>query len=127
MILSRLLFYTKLLVQRPFRAAILLFQSIFLAAAKEPAELTKRALAGDANAQQALGDRYRLGIGVKQNGAQAIRFYKMAAEQGVPEAQFALAEIYRYPEAGTPDYTEAARWYRRAADEGLPEAQFNWE
>ena len=80
--------------------AILLLQALFPAAAQEPVDLTKRALAGDAGAQQTLGDRYRLGIGVQQDGAQALRFYKLAAEQGVAEAQFALAEIYRYGEAG---------------------------
>jgi len=73
-------------VPRPLRAATLLFHAAFLAAAQDSADLTERALAGDASAQQALGDRYRLGIGVKQDGAQAVRFYKLAAEQGVPEA-----------------------------------------
>jgi uncharacterized protein len=112
-------------VQRPLPAAILALSTLFPAAAQDSPDLTKRALAGDENAQQALGERYRLGIGVKQDGAQAVHFYKLAAEQGVPEAQFALAEMYRYGESGAPDYAEAARWYRSAAEQGLPEAQFN--
>lgn len=112
-------------MKRPLPVAILLLQALYPAAAQEPVDLTKRALAGDAGAQQTLGDWYRLGIGVKQDGAQALRFYKLAAEQGVAEAQFALAEIYRYGEAGEADYAEAARWYRRAAEKGLPEAQFS--
>ena len=82
----------------------MLLEIALLAAAEDSVNLTKRALAGDADAQQALGDRYRLGIGVNQDGVQAVRFYKLAAEQGIPEAQFALAEMYRYGESPTPYY-----------------------
>jgi TPR repeat protein len=79
------------------------------AAAQELVDLHKQALAGDASAQLSLGERYRLGLGVKTNAAEALRIYSLAAEQGVPEAQFALAEMYRFGEAGAPDYQQAVR------------------
>src|SRR5262245_34450303 len=59
------------------------------------AELTNRALSGDKTAQYSLGEDYRLGLaGVASNGPEAERFYRMAAEQGMPEAQHALAVMY---------------------------------
>ncbi|HLK49296.1 MAG TPA: hypothetical protein VKT49_14240, partial [Bryobacteraceae bacterium] len=88
------------------RVAILLLPVCLCAAAQEPVELLQKALAGDSKAQLALGEDYRLGLGVAPNPAEALRFYKLAAEQNIPEAQFALAEMYRYGEGGPADFPE---------------------
>src|SRR5437764_11897945 len=56
----------------------------------------RKALDGDAASQISLGERYRVGIGVARNYQESLRFYKLAAAQGVSEAQFALAEMYRF-------------------------------
>ena len=45
---------------------------------------------GDASAQCGLGDLYYEGEGVPQDYAEAIRLWKLAAEQGDEEAQYNL-------------------------------------
>ncbi len=82
-------------------------------------DLSKKALNGDTNAQVSLAEKYRLGLGVEQNYAEALRFYKLAAAQGDPRAEFDLAEMYRFGEGGTPDYQQAVRWYKLAAEHRL--------
>ena len=54
-----------------------------------------------------------------------MRWYQLAAEQGVASAQFALGIIHDYG-AGVPeDNREAMRWYQLAAEQGDASAQFN--
>ena len=86
--------------------------------------LIQKAKNGDVLSQISLGERYLIGLGVKQDSAQAVHFYEMAAAQGAAQAQFALAEIYRSAEGRSPDYAEAVRWYKLAAAQNLGEAQF---
>ncbi|MFP6573488.1 MAG: tetratricopeptide repeat protein, partial [Vicinamibacterales bacterium] len=50
--------------------------------------------AGDAEAQCQLGLRYANGIGVTQNYVEAVRWYRLAAEQGHAGGQNALAGMY---------------------------------
>ena len=45
-------------------------------------------------AQSYLGRMYRTGQGVAQNHAEAVRWYRAAAKQGVPGAQFNLGLMY---------------------------------
>jgi len=54
------------------------------------ADLRARAGQGDLTAQVALGDIYAEGDGVSQDEAEAVRWYRLAAEQGNAEAQLAL-------------------------------------
>ena len=56
----------------------------------------------DPNAQVSLAEKYRIGLGVEQNYAEALRLYKLAAAQGVARAQFDLAEMCRFGEAPPP-------------------------
>lgn len=88
-----------------------------------PQATTEAARKGDAAAQYRLGEMYDLGRGVKQDYAQAVRWYRAAAEQGHAQAQFALAEMYKNGDGVAKDMAEAVRWYRRAADQGEPRAQ----
>src|SRR5262245_56139273 len=45
---------------------------------------------GNATAQASLGAMYALGQGVPQDAAEAVRWYRKAAVQGLAEAQFLL-------------------------------------
>ena len=88
-------------------------------------ELKKKAAAGDRASQYSLGEDFRLGLGgAAPDGAEAERYYKMAAEQGMPEAQHALAILYYEGDMIPRNYPEALRWFRAAADQGLPESKF---
>lgn len=83
---------------------------------------------GSASAQYNLGRRYYNGDGVKEDKAEAGKWYKEAADQNFPEAQYALGKYY-YDGYGTPreraccGNADLVEWYRRAAYQGLAVAQ----
>ena len=64
--------------------------------------LRQRAESGDPSAQLDLGLAYHNGEGVRQDDAEAVRWWRMAAEQGYAQAQFNLGNAY-------------AQWRGRAA------------
>ena len=83
---------------------------------------------GNVNAQNAqgnLGFAYENGRGVPKDYAEAARWYRRVADQGVSWAQTRLGEMYEYGHVGPVDYVEATRWYRQAASEGDVFAQTN--
>jgi TPR repeat protein len=91
-----------------------------------PARCLRRdAALGHAYAQSALGDMYRKGKLVPQNYAEAVKWYRLAAEQGDAHAQFNLGASYTAGRGVPQDDAEAVRWYRLAAEQGDSLAQFN--
>ena len=66
---------------------------------------------------------YDNGEGVPQDDAEAVRWYRLAAEQGDAEAQFSLAYMYDIGRGVLQDDTQAIRWYRLAADQGNATAE----
>ena len=61
------------------------------------ADLRARAGQGDLTAQVALGDLFAAGDGVPQDEAEALRWYRMATDQGSTEA---VSGIHRIAEQG---------------------------
>jgi TPR repeat protein len=94
-------------------------------------ETKARAENGDAAAQAALGFRYEMGIDVPAGSAEAVKWYRMAAEQGNFRAQCNLNQMAAHGliyGPGTPvpkDSAEAAKWCLTAAEKGNVRAQFN--
>jgi TPR repeat protein len=69
---------------------------------------------------------YREGVdGVLQDYAEAVRWYRLAAEQGYAQAQYYLGEMYRNAQGFTQDYSEAVKWYRLSAEQGYSQAQYS--
>ena len=67
---------------------------------------------------------YGNGRSVPQDDAEAVRWYRLAAEQGNALAQFNLGVMY-FAGRGVPqDHAEAVRWYRLGAEQGIAAAQF---
>ena len=64
------------------------------------------------------------GWGVQRNPADAITWYRKAADQGLGVAQHFLGIAYVNGEGVRPDDAEAARWFARAAAQGFAQAQF---
>ncbi len=64
-------------------------------------------------------------MGVTQDYAKAVKWYRRAAEQGYALAQFALGVQYREGKGVTQDYAEAVKWYRKAAEQGHASAQYS--
>ena len=82
-------------------------------------DLLKAAERGDIAAQIHLGQKYERGEGVRQDYAEAIRWYRKSADQGFPLAQELVGET----EDLVDNFAEAAKWYLRAADQGDSIAQ----
>ncbi|MBQ3239938.1 MAG: sel1 repeat family protein, partial [Akkermansia sp.] len=80
---------------------------------------------GYADAQFNLGVCYENGWGVPKDAAEAVKWYRAAAEQGYADAQFNLAQCYRNGRGVPKDEAEAVKWYRAAAEQGYADAQFN--
>lgn len=72
-------------------------------------------MAGDADAQLKVGEMYARGEGIPENNAEAVRWFRMAAEQGNSLAQFNLAVMYARGEGGLlKSGATAAEWYYKA-------------
>jgi len=68
---------------------------------------------------------YRKGDGVQQDYAEAAKWYRKAAEQGVAHAQYNLGIMYDNGQGVKQNYAEAVKWFRKAAEQGNSGAQFN--
>ncbi len=68
---------------------------------------------------------YGKGQGVPQDYAEAMKWYRKAAEQGLAIAQFNLGSMYYNGEGVPQDYADALQWYRKAAEQGESHAQYN--
>lgn len=109
-----------------------------LPAAKEKARraemegLREAARRGDTRALCRLGEIYKRGEGdVRQDAAEAARWYRRAAELGDPSAQNQLGDLLcaleqvAEPMVAQPHETEAAAWWRKAAVQGCAQAQYS--
>ena len=62
---------------------------------------------------------YVQGRGVRQDDAQAVQWYRKAAEQGLAEAQYNLGVMYAKGEGVRQNYKIAKEWFGKACDNGL--------
>jgi TPR repeat protein/serine/threonine protein kinase len=88
-------------------------------------DVRRLAEAGDPDAEVLLGAMASEGRGVKQDDAEAARWFIRAAERGDPVAANRLAGCYAEGLGVTQDQKEAARLYRAAADKAVVVAQYN--
>ena len=77
---------------------------------------------GNALAMHNLGDLYRQGKGVKQDGGEAFRWYKKAAEAGHAIGLEDMADCYLKGIGVEANRAEALRLYREAAQKGRKSA-----
>ncbi len=79
---------------------------------------------GRPDAQLTLGYYYGTGRGgVVRNEAEAVKWYRRAAEQGNPQAQFVLAERHRVGHGLPKDLVQAYMWTSLSAERGFPQAR----
>ena len=76
-------------------------------------------------AQHNLGVMYARGMGVQQSWAEAMRWYRAAAEGGNAGSAHNLGVLYELGRGTPRDPAEAAKWYLKAADLGFAPAQNN--
>ncbi len=81
--------------------------------------------AGHGPSQFNLGILYEQALGVEQDFAEALRWYTLAAKNGVSDAAFSVANILLVGTQATPrSVDQAIYWYVQAADAGHADAQF---
>lgn len=86
-------------------------------------EIKAKAEAGDAGSEFQLGLCYEKGESVAQDFAEAVKWFRKAAEQNYAAAQKELGVCYFTGEGVTKDQVEAVRWFRKAAEQGFAGAQ----
>ena len=70
---------------------------------------------GDVEAQYTLGHFHNTGIGAPQDSPEAVKWFRMAAEQDYAEAQFSLGFMYDLGEGVPQDNVQAYKWCSLAA------------
>ena len=68
---------------------------------------------------------YERGQGLPQDYIEALKWYRKAADQGLPEAATNIGTLYEKGQGVTQDYSEALEWYRKGAEQGSVEAEHN--
>jgi len=63
---------------------------------------------------------YYNGQGVPQDYVQAVKWYRLAAEQGVANAQVNLGVMYVNGQGVPRDYVQAVKWYNLAVSRYTP-------
>jgi TPR repeat protein len=80
---------------------------------------------GDVRAQSTVALIFYHGRGVRQDDAEAAKWFRLAADQGDAPSQFNLGVMYAEGQGVPQDDKEAVEWYRRAADQNNAQAQYN--
>jgi TPR repeat protein len=87
--------------------------------------LLESAHRGNADSQFKVAEAFRIGEHVRKSEAQALAWYRRAAEQGHVDAQNNLASMHLNGLGTKANADEAMRWYEKAAEAGHAVAQFN--
>ena len=80
---------------------------------------------GYTKAQLLVGDCYANGQGVFMDTEEAVKWYRLAADQELPGAQHRMFTCCRDGVGVEHNSANAAKWCRKAADAGLDEAMFD--
>ena len=75
--------------------------------------------------QFCLGWMYANGYGVKKDEAEAVKWYRKAADQNDADAQRNLGVMYEKGRGVKKNEAEAVKWYRKAAEQGNAGGQRN--
>ena len=79
---------------------------------------------GNAFAQLQVGNIFFTGgNGINKNYVEAVRWYKLAADQGYADGQHNLGTMFEEGNGVLQDYVEAVKYYRMAASQGLAISQ----
>ncbi len=90
------------------------------------AQIRAKADKGDLESLNILGNVYTNGLlGQRQDFAEALAWYRRAAEKGFAPAQFNLGLAYELGRGVPADERQAFRQYLMAAEQGFAAAQFN--
>lgn len=80
---------------------------------------------GNSDAQVIVGEIFYHEREGQRDDAQALKWFKLAADKDHPVAQLHLGEMYAQGHGLPQDVSEGVRWYQLAAEQGHPKAQYN--
>jgi len=72
-----------------------------------------------------MGFMYKKGHGVPKDYKTAMKWFTLAAEQGVAKAQYNIGVMYDKGHGVPKDYKTAVKWYTLAVEQGHAKAQYN--
>ena len=98
--------------------ALGLNQAVWADDASDFRETLQLAEQGNADAQFNLGLMYYDGQGVRQDYAEALRWYRKAAEQGYAKAQYNLGLMYANGHGVHQDFHLSKEWFGKVCDSG---------
>ena len=90
----------------------------FIDSMKDVSDTLKAAEKGDVEAMCELGECFEDGKGVKENKAEAFRWYLMAANKDYADAQYRIGFCYGQGNGVRKNAYEEAKWYKKAAEKG---------
>lgn len=105
-------------------AAISLLMFSLCANAQTLEEMISLANEGISSYQCMLGYKYLDGDGVEKNIPEAVKWFKMAADNGDVYAAYTLGRTFHSGEGIPQDYAEAMKWFLLAAGLGDANSQF---
>jgi TPR repeat protein len=105
-----------------FAAIILMFSVAAPAAADAGVDVNVAYLSPLADSGYS-GAVYANRLGEPEDYPEALRWYRLAADQSDADAQYNLGLAYANGQGVAQDYPEAVKWYRLAADQGHARAQ----
>ncbi len=91
---------------------------------KEINLLKSKADAGNATAQNRLGEMLEYGLGGVRDPKAAFKQYQLAADQGFVRAQHNVGRSYNFGTGVKQNFAEAESWYRIAANKGYNKSMF---
>ena len=80
---------------------------------------------GDVLSQFGLGQLYFEGLSVKRSFTEAVKWFRLAAEQSFGPAQYNLGNAYKHGRGVAQSDSQAAQWWRQAAEQEIAPAQYN--
>lgn len=92
--------------------------------AQEFSRLMPIAKAGNAQAQNRIGEMLEFGQGVERDVEAAYQWFHRAAEQGEISAWHNLGRSYNFGSGVEQSYATAEEWYRKAAERGYTKSLF---
>ena len=84
----------------------------------------KAARAGSIEGAVLAGDLLRADCNGSRNLAESAKWYRLAADKGMPTAQFALGVLYLNGDGVAKDVGQARKWLTAAAEKGTSSAKF---
>ena len=70
-----------------------------------------------------MAENYYYGHGVRQDCAEAAKWYRASADKGSADAEYSLGHMYQFGQGVRQNSRDAANWFLKAAAQGHAKAR----